>query len=87
MVPATTRFFEAVINHGLTHSGDPAMNRHIDNTVLKTDARGSRLAKESAGSSRKIDLAVAAVMAFARAAFLSTEPAKPTASFIDFDEL
>jgi phage terminase large subunit-like protein len=34
---------------------------------LKTDARGSRLSKETKKSQRKIDLAVAAVMAFDRA--------------------
>lgn len=67
MVPATQRFFEAVLNETLTHSGDPRLARHIDNCVLKIDARGSRLAKETRASSRKIDLAVAAVMAFDRA--------------------
>lgn len=63
MVPATQRFYEAVVNKQLTHSGDPRLARHLRNCVLKVDARGSRLAKESKLSSRKIDLAVAAVMA------------------------
>ncbi|MGA7050862.1 MAG: terminase TerL endonuclease subunit [Mycobacterium sp.] len=64
MTPATARFYEAVLNAGLTHSGDPRLARHIVNTVLKVDARGQRIAKESRNSIRKIDLAVAAVMAF-----------------------
>lgn len=68
MVPATQRFYEAVLNHGLTHSGDQRLARHMDNAMLKVDARGSRLAKETRNSPRKIDLAVAAVMAFDRAA-------------------
>jgi phage terminase large subunit-like protein len=38
--------------------------------VLRVDSRGSRLAKEHKHSSRRIDLAVAAVMAFSRAAEL-----------------
>ena len=68
MVPATQRFYEAVLNEGLTHFGDPGLARHIDNCVLRVDARGSRLAKETRNSPRKIDLAVAAVMALDRAA-------------------
>jgi phage terminase large subunit-like protein len=72
MTPATQRFFEAVMNHGLTHSGDARLARHISNTVLKTDSRGSRISKEHKHSSRKIDLAVAAVMAFDRASVTPT---------------
>jgi phage terminase large subunit-like protein len=67
MVPATQRFYEAVLNGGLTHSGDPRLARHMDNCTLKVDARGARLAKDAKNSPRKIDLAVASVMAFDRA--------------------
>jgi hypothetical protein len=55
------------LNEGLTHSGDPGLARQID-CVLRVDARGSRLAKETRNSPRTIDLAVAAVMALDRAA-------------------
>ncbi len=75
MVPATQRFYEAVVNKALTHSGDPRLARHISNTVVKVDARGARLAKENKASMRKIDLAVAAVMGFDRASQIRyTEP-------------
>jgi len=67
MTPATQRFYEAVCNGGLTHSGDVRLGRHIKNAVLKIDSRGQRIVKESQRSDRKIDLAVAAVMAFDRA--------------------
>jgi phage terminase large subunit-like protein len=77
MVPATQRFYEAVLNAGITHSGDPRLARHIDNCVLKVDARGSRLAKENRGSPRKIDLAVASVMAFDRASYVPANAAAP----------
>lgn len=70
MMPATSRFFEAVMNHELIHSRNQDLARHINNAVLKTDSRGSRLSKETKYSARKIDLAVAAVMAFDRAAQL-----------------
>jgi phage terminase large subunit-like protein len=67
MVPATQRFYEAVLNQTLSHSGDPRLARHVANCVIKTDQRGSRLAKDSKNSPRKIDLAVASVMALERA--------------------
>ena len=67
MTPATTRFYEAVVNHQLTHNGDPKLERHIGNATLRVDQRGSRLAKEKRGSTRRIDLAVASVMALERA--------------------
>jgi phage terminase large subunit-like protein len=67
MTPATQRFHEAVMNRGLTHAGDPRLARHIGNAVLKVDARGQRITKDAKRSNRKIDLAVASVMAFDRA--------------------
>lgn len=67
MVPATQRFYEAVLNKTVTHSGDPRLARHLSNCILRTDSRGSRLSKDAKGSPRKIDLAVSAVMALERA--------------------
>jgi phage terminase large subunit-like protein len=71
MTPATARFYEAVINGALTHSGDSRLARHVGNAVLREDARGARLAKERRDSPRRIDAAVAAVMAHDRAAALA----------------
>jgi phage terminase large subunit-like protein len=71
MTPATARFYEAVVNGQLTHSGDSRLARHIGNAVLREDARGARLAKERKDSPRRIDAAVAAVMAHDRAAGLA----------------
>jgi phage terminase large subunit-like protein len=68
MVPATQRFYEMAMDGGLTHDGNPTMARHIGNAVLRTTQRGAQLAKESKGSPRKIDLAVAAVIAVDEAA-------------------
>lgn len=75
MIPATTRFAEAVANHGLTHSGDQRLTRHVENAVLRQSSAGAQLSKVSKGSKRRIDLAVAAVMAHERAA--SYQPAIP----------
>jgi len=71
MTPATARFYEAVVNGALTHSGDSRLARHVGNAVLRDDARGARLAKERKDSPRRIDAAVAAVMAHDRAAALA----------------
>jgi phage terminase large subunit-like protein len=71
MMPATSRFYEAVVNGALTHSGDSRLARHVANAVLREDARGARLAKEHRDSTRRIDAAVAAVMAHDRAAALA----------------
>ena len=69
MTPATTRFFEAVMNKTISHNADPKLARHIANATLRIDNRGSRLAKEKRGSSKRIDLAVASVMALERASW------------------
>jgi phage terminase large subunit-like protein len=73
MTPATTRFFEAVVNKTITHNGDPQLARHIGNAQLRTDNRGSRLAKEAKGSKRRIDLAVSSVMALERASWWQSQ--------------
>ena len=72
MTPATTRLYEAVVNGLIQHNGDERLARHINNAVLKVDARGSRLVKDSKTSPRKIDLAVTAVMAYDRALTLGS---------------
>jgi phage terminase large subunit-like protein len=71
MQPATARFYEAVVNGELTHSGDSRLARHVGNAILREDARGARLSKERRDSPRRIDAAVAAVMAHDRAAQLA----------------
>ena len=73
MTPATARFYEAVMNKNLTHDGDPRMARHVSNATLKVDNRGSRLAKETRNSTRRIDLAVASVMALERASWWTNQ--------------
>src|SRR5581483_11099651 len=85
MIPATQRFYEAVVNRTLTHSGDPRLARHMANCTLRTDSRGSRLAKETKLSRRKIDLAVSAVMANERAC--QPPPRQTDAGFYTWDEL
>jgi len=68
MIPATERFYEATMNKALSHSGNPDLARHIGNAVMRRTTHGGHLQKDAKGSPRKIDLAVASVMALERAA-------------------
>ena len=74
MTPATTGLYEAVVNRAITHDGNPDLARHVGNATVRDDARGVRLAKQSRGSRRRIDLAVCAVMAHARAQHYAQTP-------------
>lgn len=68
MVAACSRFTDALAADALTHDDNPALARHIAAAVVKEDRIGRRIVKESRSSSRRIDLAVAAVVAYDRAA-------------------
>ena len=67
MVPATAKFFDAVMDGKLKHDGDGTLARHLDNAAVKIDRLGPRIVKENRNSPRKIDAAVAAVIAVDRA--------------------
>jgi len=67
MIPATQKVFDAVTEGTLTHDGNPVLSRHLDNCMLKIDNLGARIVKESRASSRRIDAAVAFVIAYDRA--------------------
>jgi phage terminase large subunit-like protein len=66
-----------------------ALERHVASAVIRQDNRGARLAKESKSSGRRIDAAVAAVMALDRARWHASEKLKtppkaiPRVTFID----
>lgn len=67
MVTACAKFYDAVTEKKLSHSGDPMIARHLDNAVVKIDNLGPRIVKENRHSNRRIDGAVAAVAAYDRA--------------------
>jgi phage terminase large subunit-like protein len=67
MVPSCSKLYTAVTEGNLTHDNNPTLARHLSNAVIKTDRIGPRIVKEHRGSPRKIDAAVAAVIAFDRA--------------------
>jgi phage terminase large subunit-like protein len=67
MIPACAAFFDAVVEKRITHDGDPLLARHLSNAVVKTDSLGVRIVKENRSSNRRIDAAVAFVIAYDRA--------------------
>ncbi|HMA78460.1 MAG TPA: terminase TerL endonuclease subunit, partial [Candidatus Paceibacterota bacterium] len=67
MVPACAKFYDAVVEKRLEHDGDGLLARHIGNAVTKIDNLGVRIVKDQRNSPRKIDAAVAAVIAVDRA--------------------
>jgi phage terminase large subunit-like protein len=72
MVPATQRLFEAVVNQSITQGGDPHLARHMSNAAVKIDSRGSRIVKSK--FTRKVDAAIATVIAYDRAAWWNEQP-------------
>jgi phage terminase large subunit-like protein len=67
MVPACAKFYDAVMEKRIVHDGDPVLARHLSNAVTKIDNLGIRIVKDQRNSPRKIDAAVAAVLATDRA--------------------
>jgi len=63
MVPATQAVYDACRDSRLSHDGNPALARHVGNAVLREDKNGARVTKEYAASRRKIDLAIAMILA------------------------
>jgi len=88
MAPACVRFYSAVAGGDedeavmpVTHDGDVRLARHLRNAVTKWTRGGDVITKESLDSPRKIDIAIAAVVAFDRAcwhALNATDDSGPT---------
>ena len=74
MIPACAKFYDAVVSEKITQDGSPLLTRHISNAVVKVDRLGPRIVKEHRGSPRKIDAAVASIIAFDRATVSRNEP-------------
>lgn len=75
MAPACTRFFTAVADRLIAHDHDASLARHLANSVTKETPQGTVIVKDSKMSPRKIDAAVAAVVAFDRASWHSAQSA------------
>ena len=67
MIKACAGFFDAVAEKRIVHDGDPLLARHLSNTAVKLTPAGPHIKKENPNSPRKIDAAVAAILAVDRA--------------------
>lgn len=81
MAPATDRLYQAVVTNTVTHDGDARLAAHIAHCVAKPTPMGDLVSKDKRGSPRKIDAAVAAIVAFDRAAWHMTRNRKRVRSF------
>jgi hypothetical protein len=64
-VRALEQFHTAVVERELSHDGSSALTRHVLNARMRASRAGVQIAKEHPDSVRKIDAAVAAVLAWA----------------------
>lgn len=81
MGPATDRMYQAVVNQEITHDGSEAMAAHFTHATARTTAAGDLLQKDKRNSPRKIDAAVAAVIALDRAAHHSKKTKRRVVGF------
>lgn len=81
MAPACTSFYAAVLERHLSHDADPRLARHIANAVVKPSPQGDYITKVDKNSGAKIDLAVAAIIAYSRASVARRERAPFVALF------
>lgn len=63
MVAAGKKYLDDVEEQAIAHNGDPRLLRHVANCTTKEDRFGPRIVKESSTSRRKIDAAVASLIA------------------------
>ena len=71
MAAACDRFRADVLDGTLSHDGDPMLARHVGHAVAKVTPFGTVITKAHPDSPRKIDVAVAAVIAYERACWLA----------------
>lgn len=64
MVNALQEFHDAVVNGDLTHDGDSVLTRHVLNARRREGRSGITISKDTPLSAKKIDAAIASVLAF-----------------------
>lgn len=66
-----SRAYTAIVNKTLTHDGNERLYAHMTNARVKETPDGAYITKEDRHSPRKIDLAIAAVLAHGRASLVT----------------
>lgn len=82
MAPACERFREAVLEHRLSHDGGQVLGEHVGNSVAVETPFGVVITKDHRDSPRKIDAAVAAVIAFDRALWHASNQSSMLAAYV-----
>ncbi len=82
MGPACDRLFSAVAEQEITHDGDARLAAHVAHCIAKSTAHGDVVVKDKRMSTRKIDAAIAAIIAADRAAFHAAPRRNRTVSFL-----
>lgn len=72
MGPATDRLYQSVVEHHLTHDGNRDLARHVAHAKATRTPQGDVITKDNRMSPRKIDAAVAAIVAHDRAVWHAT---------------
>ena len=81
MGPATDRLYAAVMDESVTHDGNPVLSLHVAQTVAVSTAIGAIVSKDKKNSPRKIDAAVASIVAWDRAAWHTRTKSRKVVSF------
>lgn len=81
MAPATDRFYQAVVDQSITHDANPRLAAHLAHCVAKPTPMGDLVSKDKRNSPRKIDAAVAGIVALDRAAHHTNKTRRRAASF------
>lgn len=84
MALALERFYEATRAGQLLHDGGSVLTRHVLNAHRRPGRSGVTISKESPTSSRKIDAAMAAVLAYEARADAVAAGVRPSRSFVPF---
>lgn len=71
LAPLCTTLYAGVLERHLEHDGDKRLLRHLNNCVTKPTQHGDVITKPERNSPAKIDLAIAAVLAYGHAATAS----------------
>ncbi|MDP9334656.1 MAG: hypothetical protein M3Q30_15310 [Actinomycetota bacterium] len=82
MARAVEQFHQAVIGRELSHDGDPILARHVLNARRKPTSWGVSIRKEHPASDRKIDCAIACVLAWECRLDALAQPFTQPATFI-----
>jgi len=73
MAPATDEVRTAIMEKRISHDGNEVLSSHIGNTVARTTAAGDVVSKDKKSSPRKIDGAIATIIAVHRALWHSRQ--------------